>query len=261
MQFLDAILLGILQGATEFLPISSTGHLFLAERYLGLQEDLHFEISLHFASLLAVLIFFRKEVWDIMKGMLAVLGHNSIGEKEHGIYALKLLLATICTLPIALYLKDHVLDEAILDESMVGVTLIVTGFIILGAEIFRAKKEVHFSWGLAVLLGLVQGLAVMPGISRSGLTIAFLIWMGVQRRYAGEISFLLAIPTILGATVLTLKESGWEIPIGPYQFWGCVASFVTALLAIGFMMKWIQRHWIYFAPYCFAMGLFLWFYF
>lgn len=260
MNFYESITLGIIQGITEFLPISSSGHLFLVEKYLGIAENLNFEIALHFASLLAILVFFQKEVWSLLKNFSLLF----IGKKtDEGDYALKILVATLITIPIALFIKKTLFDTGNITEALVAGTLIITGILIISAERLRsffslyAFNKNQLSWAAAICLGFVQGLTVIPGISRSGTTIAFLILIGLNRKFSAKTSFFLALPTIFGAMVFSLNEANWNIPIGNVEIIGCIFSFLTALIAIKFMLKMVEKNWIWFAPYCLLLGFFL----
>ncbi len=252
MEFLNAILLGVIQGITEFLPISSSGHLFLMEEFLGLIPDLQFEIILHVASLLAVLIVFRKDIWDILRGMGMTCGIWS-GQRDHGILGWKLLVASLATVPVALLLESQF--EFFRTTEAIAVTLIITGILIAGSEWFRPKKERHFTWWVAIVLGLLQGVAVLPGISRAGITISILILLGINRQQSAKISFLLAIPTILAALVFSTTQGSFVMNVP--QFVGWLASLVAAILAMRWMMKLVHRHWIWFAPYCVLAGVLL----
>lgn len=252
MEMFDSLLLGTIQGLTEFLPISSSGHLYVTEILLGLVPDLHFELSLHVASLGAVLVLFRRRIWQIMRGLITTCG-GACGHREQGILGWKLIVATVATVPVALLIEPFFADW--LTVRTVGVTLILTGALIVLSEKYRPGRERPFSWPFAILLGLVQGLAPIPGISRSGLTIALMIWYGIERRRAAEISFLLAIPTILGALVFALWDDPLAMTMSPSSALACLASFVAAILAMGWMMKLVEKHWIWFAPYCVGAGV------
>jgi undecaprenyl-diphosphatase len=252
MEFLNAILLGVIQGVTEFLPISSSGHLFLAEEFLGLLPDLHFEVSLHVASLLAVLIVFRKDIWNIIRGVGMTCGICA-GERDHGILGWKLLVASLATVPVALLLESQF--DFFRTTELVAITLIITGILIAVSEWFRPAKERHFSWWIAIVLGLLQGIAVLPGISRAGITISVLILLGVHRKHVAKISFLLAVPTILAALIFSTAQESFSI--NPSQFVGCLASLVAAIFAMRWMMRLVRRHWIWFAPYCVIAGIVL----
>jgi undecaprenyl-diphosphatase len=249
MDFLNAIFLGIIQGITEFLPISSSGHLFLAEEFLGLIPDLHFEVSLHVASLLAVLVVFWKDIWDILRGLGKTCGICA-GDKNQGIFGWKLLIASLATVPVALLLESQF--EFFRTTEAVAVTLIITGFLILGSEVFRPKQERNFDWWIVIVLGLLQGIAVLPGISRAGITISILILLGIDRKQSAKISFLLAVPTILAALIFTGTTEGFVIDQA--QYIGCIASLFAAIFAMRWMMRLVRRHWIWFAPYCIIAG-------
>jgi len=244
MDFLQAFSLGLLQGFTEFLPVSSSGHLFLAQYFWDLTPNLHFEILLHVASLFAVIILFWKKIPILFQP-----------QKDQQQLGLKLLVATFFTFPLAYLIQKNF--DALLSLQLVATTLIITGFLILIAEKFRPKTERTFSWKMAVLLGLVQGFAPLPGISRSGITIAYLIFAGLKRQHAAEISFLLAIPTILAALVFSWLEQGSQIILTSQVIFACIIAFFAAIAAMKWMMKLVEKKWIYFAPYCFILGVIL----
>jgi len=250
MNFLENIILGLVQGITEFLPVSSSGHLWVFEELIFRQKaSLVLEAFLHFATLLAVIIFFRKKLWQLIKNFF-----TPSGEQKEKILVWKLGVATVCTVPVALFFKPIVENQ--LNREVVMGTLLITGLMILFAEYFAPKEKVSFSWPIAIFLGLAQGIAVMPGISRSGLTIVFLILAGIRKKEAVEISFLLAIPTILGAFLFLLPEinsveARFIVPL----LAGGLTAFFAAMLAIWWMLKWVQKYWKYFAVWCFAVAL------
>lgn len=259
MTFFESLFLGFLQGFTEFVPISSSGHLYLSQVFLELEPSLVFEVFLHGASLLAVLFYFHK---DIVKIIRALFSRTSFRSAE-GILGWKLLFSTLCTIPVALFFKSFF--EGLLDVALVAWMLIVTAFLILIAEkgrsFFLKQKSggaSAFTWKIAFFLGIVQGLAAFPGISRSGITIAFLILLGISRKSSAQISFLLSIPTIAGALVLAL--GGMDFALGFNEWMGFGMCFGASLLAIFWMIRLIEKHWIWFAPYCFFLGagLLLW---
>jgi len=214
--------------------------------------NLHFEILLHGASLLAVILLFQKKIHLILKGWMHLLG-SSQGSRSYGILGLKLLAATFMTFPLAYVIQIYF--DQLLTPDLVAKTLIITGVFILIAEQYRPKTERGFSWRMAIFLGLVQGFAPIPGISRSGITIAFLIFSGLKRRHAAEISFLLAIPTILAALIYSWIQQGEMLLITPQVLLACVMSFLAAIVAMTWMVKLVEKKWIYFAPYCFILGL------
>jgi undecaprenyl-diphosphatase len=263
---LDYLLLGLIQGLTEFLPVSSSGHLFLTEHFLGLEQDMSLEIYLHGASLLAVIIFFWSKIWNLVRDFLQTIQEchsqliagnfkqyqETFNQNKNAVLTLKLLTATLITVPVALIVKEFVLVNLTLQT--IATALIITGVMILVAEKFRAKQTQEFTWNFVVLLGIIQGMAVIPGISRSGVTIALLILLGIRRKNSAEISFLLSIPTILAALIFILFEQGFS----NFTIEVLVASFVcffASMVAIKWMMKLIESKWIYFVPYCFLLGL------
>ncbi len=256
MNILESIIMGVVQGVTEFLPISSSGHTFLLDSYFGIKGGIELAILLHVASLLAVLIYFRKDISELLVGLWSATVERKLNKDAD--LALKLGVATVLTVPTAL-LTEKVLPFADLTPHMVAYTLIITGLLILFSE-YLPKKARDLTWGVVVLLGLIQGLAVVPGISRSGLTIAFLVLVGIARRESARVSFLLAIPTILGAFILTIKD----LPIGSVMLdsstfvstllLAFVASFASSIFSIKYMLKLIEGRWVIFAPYCFALA-------
>ncbi len=255
MGFIEYFVFGVMQGATEFLPISSSGHIFLMEYLLGGMPDLAFEIGLHGASLLAVVVIFWKRIVVILREMFFGFFRNVSMDQdanENRKFGWHLALATVATVPVALLIESRF--EFFLTLKSVGMMLLLTGFFIWGAEKFRPEKERNFTWKVAFLLGLIQGFAVIPGISRSGLTIAFLIWWGIERKKSAEISFLLAIPTIVGALVFAIREYGLLVDFSFEKGLAYFVSFLVALLAIKWMMALVRKNWIWFALYCFVLG-------
>lgn len=310
MNLTDSISLGIIQGITEFLPVSSSGHLFLAEKWLGLTENLNLEIFLHFGSLIAILVYYWRDLWKLLscafspwqgesEGVSAtflqkiknfftpLLISPARGEtiRESREFIGKLLLATILTAPGAILIRKIWNPE--LTFQLVGITLIITAGIIIFAEKFRGisfyssflrrqessslKKEstltwipgqarednAFFTWKIAIFLGIIQSIAVLPGISRSGITIAFLILLGINRKESVKISFFLAIPTIIGAMILALKDEGITNLVSGENLAGFTTAIIASFLSIKIMTKLVEKHWIWFAPYCAILGIIL----
>ena len=247
MEIVHAIVLGFVQGITEFLPISSSGHLWLLLEYWHIQS-LSLEVVLHAGSLVAVIGFFWKDILRIIRDMFTK-GGDTLGWK--------LVVATILTTPTGILMHNFFTGEMTI--RLVGITLLVTAGLIAAAEYFRPQNVRVFTWKIAIFLGLVQGLAVLPGISRSGLTIAFLILIGLPRKKAAETSFLLAIPTILGALLFASMDTSSEstLFLQPVTWVGFAVSAIAAIGAIAWMLKLIEGKWIWFAPYCALMGAIL----
>ncbi|MDF1554220.1 MAG: undecaprenyl-diphosphate phosphatase [Deferrisomatales bacterium] len=249
----EGALLGLIQGLTEFLPVSSSGHLVLAQSLIPSfhQPGVLFDTLLHLATLFAVLVFFRRDVWNL----LASLGPG--GDAGSRRVVALLLLATIPTGLIGVGFKDAL--EALFHEPRAAAAmLLVTGAVLWLSELRRHRPlglaEIGVPRSLAV--GLAQGLAIIPGISRSGSTIAIATLLGVRGEDAARFSFLLSIPAICGAVVLQVGEIS-EVPAGagvPYLL-GALVAFVSGLLAIRLLMQVIRaRRFRWFAVYCWALG-------
>ena len=248
MTFLDAILLGALQGLTEFLPVSSSGHLVLAQALLGLKSagasdsgPLSFEIIVHLGTLLAVFVYFRRLLWRLVVSLLP--GGDSQDRRLIWLVALA-----------GLYIKSlmsGVFSSPTFAASMLlinGVILILTGFIRIGGESVRLRS--------AMGIGLAQALAILPGISRSGLTISAGMFLKVSPQRAAEFSFLLAIPVILGAAALDIDNlgtlAGEQLAV---YLSGAAVAFVSGLFAIGWLMRLIRKgKFLYFGVYSLALG-------
>ncbi|MCD4690373.1 undecaprenyl-diphosphate phosphatase [bacterium] len=255
MTVLEAILLGLLQGLTEFLPVSSSGHLALAEHFFAISSPgVTFEVFLHFGTALAVLWFFRSRVGSILR---AVFGWISRGEYDRGEarLALYLMIGTIPAAVIGLAFSDMV--GRFFDSPMlVSVMLLVTGGILWLTKRLEVGERKRESMGDAILIGLAQAGAILPGISRSGATISAGLGLGLDRRRAAEFAFLLSIPVILGATAASAGEA---FAAGSYMGWttfaGTVAAFVSAIPAIAVLRRLVTVGVFHrFAYYCWAVG-------
>ncbi|MCB1043344.1 MAG: undecaprenyl-diphosphate phosphatase [Acidobacteria bacterium] len=253
-----SFVLGIVQGLTEFFPVSSSGHLALAAWLGGQTEgDLTFDILVHLATLAAILVVFRHDWIQLARSVLM---------REHGDLPrqlpLYLILATLPAVVVGLGFKDRVLwvhDR----PYMVGALLCVTGLWLLGG-LWRqdgTKSYVDLGWTTALIIGLAQAVAVLPGISRSGATIMMGIYLGLNRRDSARFSFMLAVPVIAGAGLLAIKDL-LEMPSDQWQqLWGAyglgfAAAFVSGLLALRLLM-WLLtgRRFFLFGVYCLVVGL------
>jgi len=256
MNLFEGLFLGFVQGATEFLPVSSSGHLFLVETWLGTTPSLDLMIITHLATLGAVLVVFWRQVWDLVLGFAKLLVTRNLDpSNDSGLLALKLGVVTIITVLVALLIEPYFGE--LLNLKLVAGTLILTGLLILIAEKFRPKTETFFTWPVVIGLGLMQGIAVVPGLSRSGLTIAFLILIGLNRKRSAEISFLCSIPTIIAAGIFLFVGAEASIEITVSLIIAAVSAFLTALIMIYSMLKLIEKQWIWFAPYCIGLGMVL----
>ncbi|MFH1687836.1 MAG: undecaprenyl-diphosphatase UppP [bacterium] len=249
MSYLDAVILGILQGLTEFLPVSSSGHLVLGEAILGVrQSGVAFEVMVHLGTLAAVLVYFREPIGRLVQCLIC-----SEMKAERRMLAY-LAVGTIPAGLVGVLFKDHF--EAMFDSPLaVSMMLFVTGGLLLSTRWIPGQRR-ELSVIAAIIIGCGQALAILPGISRSGSTIATGLWLGIEPSKAAEFSFLLAIPAIAGAAVLSLGDLGslasslW----GPYLV-GALVSFVVALGAVYLVLETVRRGKLsWFAYYCFAAG-------
>lgn len=250
MTYIDAFILGVIQGLTEFLPVSSSGHLVLAQSLLGVkQQGVSFEVLVHLGTLGAVLVYFRRQILNLLSGLYR---SDRPAERKQILF---LILATIPAGVIGLIFKDFF--EATFSQPIVAASMLfVTGGILLSTRFVVSRKN-PVTARSAILMGIGQALAIMPGISRSGSTIAIGMMTGVAPSKAAEFSFLMAIPVIGGAALLQAKSLA-AVPsemLGQYLVGG-ITSFVVALFAVYLVLESIRRgKFEYFAYYCFAAGI------
>ena len=250
MNLWEAVFLGALQGATEFLPVSSSGHLVVAEAVLGLQTPgLVVEVVLHVATLLAVVIVYRKTLGRLAAGVIA-------GDRAAWRYVLLLALATIPAGLVGVTLQDWF--ERIFDSlTLVGVNFLITGTVLWSTRGKTGRGERPTAQG-ALGIGVAQALAILPGISRSGTTVAAGMWLGMDAVRAAEFSFLLAIPAIAGAALLQIPDLPSDVmSIGALPLvTGFVAALVSGVLAIRVLIALLRSQAFHrFAPYCWAIGI------
>lgn len=251
---LEAIVLGIVQGLTEFLPVSSSGHLEIAKWLLGEEVNpttsLFMTIILHLATALATLVVFRKEVGTIIHNLMK-------GAKEERIFSLKILLSMIPAVIIGLGFED--LIESLFDKQimLVGICLILTGLLLFWADRpYTHSKSLGYKE--ALWMGIAQAIAILPGISRSGATIGTALLLKVDRSEAARFSFLMVVPLILGKVskdllsgeITNISNTEW-LPLAA----GFIAAFLTGWLACKWMIRIVQQAKLrYFAYYCLLIG-------
>ena len=270
MTFLEAILLGILQGLTEFLPVSSSGHLVLAQQFLGLKEPLvFFDVMLHVGTLAAVLVVYRDAIGRLAIGGLSALGNTQFWQQPKATlntsaelkFISLILLGSIPTGIIAVVFKTQL--ESFFDEvRLVSIMLILTGVILQLPRLRRAKADSpdtstgELKTWHAPLIGIAQGCAITPGISRSGTTISLALFLGIPAKTAAEYSFLLSIPAVLGAVALKIRDIGdTTIPFHIVGT-GMLASFIVGYIALRFLLVILNRgKFSLFSYYCIALGL------
>ncbi len=267
MNTIEAIVLGTVQGLTEFLPVSSSGHLVLFQNLFGLKEpELLFDICLHVGTLSAVVIVFYREILEILKALFQIParmktagGIVRLCQADPSIrMALLIVVGFIPTAVIGLLFKE-ITDQLFGSITIVGCMLLVTGTLLWMTRKVRGDGRPIGQATLrdALLIGVVQGLAILPGISRSGSTISIALFLGVDRKLAGRYSFLLSIPAIAGALVLGLDtpELQTTIPLGTIAV-GSVISAAVGWLALVILLRVVDRGQLHrFAPYCWIVGV------
>ncbi len=256
MDLLDAILLGLVQGLTEFLPISSSGHLVLSENILGVQmPGLVFELVVHFGTLMSVLIFFRTRIIGLVR---AVFDKSMSIERKMILY---LILGTIPAVLVGVFL-ENIIEDAFGSPLLTSLMLIVTGLILLSTALVKPGVA-NISRLNAIIIGVGQAMAIFPGISRSGTTISAGLLIGVKPIEAAEFSFLLSIPAITGAIVFKVKDiMAIDSTYTLHYIIGGLVSFLSGLLAVYLLLDFIRKgRFKYFGIYCLIIGIIGIFYF
>jgi len=264
MTWLEAIILGLIQGLTEFLPVSSSGHLVLGQYLLGLDaseaSDVTFEVFVHFGTVLSIITVYGREVIDLTKEAAgAVASPTTIAERYEeratfrlGVY---ILITMIPTGAVYVLFKDE-LEQAFSDPKLVCGALIVTGILLL-LTLLRPNPEGKLNPLKAFVVGVAQSAAMIPGISRSGSTICTALYQNVKPEQAANFSFLMLLPVVLGATLLKsidLIEQGPAVDWVPLVL-GTVVAYASGVVAIKLMLDFVRRGNLqYFAYYCFLVG-------
>nr|WP_299338648.1 undecaprenyl-diphosphate phosphatase [Allomuricauda sp.] len=255
MDIIDAIILGIIQGLTEFLPVSSSGHLELGKAILGAnalpEESLLFTVVLHFATALSTLIVFRKDVAEILRGLF------QFKWNEETQFSVKIIISMIPAALIGFFLQDFL--EVFFDGAIiiVGIMLLITAILLYLADLAKTTDK-GVSYRSAFVIGLAQAVAILPGISRSGATISAAVLLGVDKTKSARFSFLMVVPLILG-------KMGKDLLSGDIDFQGeqaiamgvgFLAAFIAGLAACTWMIKLVRQSKLsYFALYCLIVGL------
>ena len=276
MTTLQGFLLGILQGIAEFLPISSSGHLALVQSLFGLEDvPLLYDISLHMATLLAVVIFFRKKIWALLKCFCRWITKKSkpdtevqlsendllcptdkIGQKT----IIAIIITTAITGAFGIFTSKLIPDLSV--KFVCGGFLVTSALLIFSAIAGKKAENNQDFTGItikqSIIIGIMQGFGTLPGISRSGSTIAGALFGGVNRSLAGEFSFIVSLPAILGAFILELKDIGQmssSVGAGPIIA-GCLSSFIVGYFSLAVLMKIIKKGKLqWFAAYLIPVGI------
>ncbi len=251
MKYLYAMILGLVQGLTEFLPVSSSGHLILFKKLFGMNPDmfgLSFDIALHVATLAAVCVVFREKIFELLK-------------KPFQKYTYMLIIATVPAALVGVFFDDAI-DAISQSGGFLGIAFLITAGVLLVAEKFGSRKKDSdaMKYSDSVAVGIAQGIAVMPGISRSGSTLAAGMIMGLEKQTAMDFSFMMSIPIILGSAVLGVKdivESPVPVDVAVMLI-GMVAAGLSGYFAVKFMLDFFKKHSLmWFSVYVAAAGLFV----
>ena len=257
-----SFILGIIQGLTEFLPISSSGHLVLIENYIGFKSPgILFEVLLHFATLVAIVIVFAKRIGKIIKSIftsrIRIKGKNWIVKDENLALFFYLLWASIPAAIVGIFLKSGI-EKLFSKPLVVSIMLLVTGCLLFSTRFIKIKKKRKHNGFSATLIGIAQAFAIIPGISRSGTTISAGLWTGISREASAEFSFILVIPAILGAMVLEIKELTLSIEHGIINIYlvGALAAFITGLCSLLILLRIVKKGRLhFFSYYCWLVGI------
>ena len=254
MEIINAIILGIIQGLTEFLPVSSSGHLEIAKAILGEnkvgEESLLMTVVLHFATALSTIIIFRKDILEILSGLLQFKNNDSFW------FSLKIVLSMIPASFVGVFFNDEI--EALFGGALtlVGSMLLVTGLLLLLADKAKSSaKKVGIKH--AILIGISQAIAILPGISRSGATISTAVLLGIDKEKAARFSFLMVVPLIFGKMAKDILSGNIQYETTTFMplLIGFIFAFLTGMFACKWMIKLVKSSQLkYFAFYCFAIG-------
>jgi len=246
MDIFQAIILGVVQGITEWLPISSKSHLIIIQQLFGLVQPAIFDLILHIGSLIVVLFVFWKDIWKLIKGVFT-------GDKKSLKYFLYLIIASIPVAIIGFVFKTQI-EAALSNMYILGFGFLFTALILFCSKFTFVKKKSLNVWN-SLIIGISQVLSVLPGISRSGTTISTGMILGVEKKEVAKFSFLMFIPAILGATLLEIGSINTITNI-PAMIIGTIFAMITGYVAIKVLMNIIEKNkfW-YFSIYCFILGI------
>jgi len=244
--FLQSISTGVIQGTTEFLPVSSSGHLFLFRNLFQVNFGTDYVVLLHLGTLIAVVFFFWKDIWNILKGLFSK-------EMDAWKIVISLIVGTIPAAIAGLLLEDF-LEAYLTSNWVIGVSLIITGLLLFVTDRFPENRTGLKEVGLkkAFIIGLFQAAAIVPGLSRSGLTLFGSLLVGLKREEAFKFSFLLSIPVILGGTLLKINQITQSQGGGVGFLFATVSGFFSLWL-LKFLTK--SKKLKYFAFYCWFIGI------
>jgi len=254
LELIDAIILGIIQGLTEFLPVSSSGHLELGKAILGdtsiPEESLLFTVIVHFATALSTIVVFRKDIWDVLRGLMRFRWN------EETQFSLKIIISMVPAALLGVYFENEIASFFGGRVMLVGFMLLITALLLYLADRARETAK-QVSYLNAFVIGVSQAIAILPGISRSGATISTSVLLGVDKGRAARFSFLMVVPLILGKIakdLLSGELTYQDTQILPLTA-GFLAAFISGLFACTWMIKLVKKSKLtYFAAYCLVVG-------
>jgi len=263
MSYLESVILSVLQGLTEFLPISSSGHLVLVENLLGVKKSgIDFEVFVHFGTMLSVIVIFWKDIVGVLSSFFGKIFQFdrlkiNFQSDENFRTAILIIWASIPAGVVGILFEEKV-EATFQNPKLTSLFLIITGLILFSTRFARINNEKNFDFISSLIVGIGQAVAILPGISRSGTTISAGMFAGINGIKSARFSFLLSIPVILGATILKTKEI-LELSLFdrlPLLIFSAVISFITGYIAIKFLLKVISRgDFNLFSYYCLLIGL------
>lgn len=282
MSLLQSIFMGIVQGLTEFLPVSSSGHLAIFKNLFGMEVDggIFFDVLLHVGTLVAVIFAFRQDIkrlilegcriiYDVICNIKTFINNKKNNENEaykrviYNNYRKFVMLIVVATIPTAAlgFCSRHLVEAAGGTLLAPGIGLLITGILLLVVDYTNSGKKIpkDATYANAMWIGICQGIAVFPGISRSGMTIAASLLSGFNRKFAVKYSFIMSIPAIIGAAILELTQLGGSditLKLAFNYFLGAAAAGVVGYFCIKVMINLVQKKkFRYFAFYCFLIGV------
>lgn len=282
MSLIEALFLAVVQGVAEFLPISSSGHLAIFKNVFGVNTDtgLLYDVMLHVGTLAAVFIVYWKDIWELVREGFAIIGaafsnvfkffanlfsknkkeYKQVINTPYRRFVMLVIISTIPTGVLGILLSD-IIESASTTLLVPGICLLITSLLLYISEKVPEKdfNESNTSYGKGLIIGIVQGFATLPGISRSGSTITAGLFCGLERSFAVKYSFILSIPAILGAAVLELKDFN-EISVGSVELVNYIVGMVVAAVVGYICIRWLlvlvkNKKFKYFSIYCFVVGI------
>lgn len=255
MDLLQSTILGFIQGITEWLPISSTGHLRIAEHSFALTIPALFDVLLHVGTLFVTLVYFRKAIWDVLKALA-----KRDFKSEDGKLIPLIIIGTVPTVLIGFFYGNE-LDMTLSTTLFLGIGFVISGFVLYASKFGKENKQ-EISYIDALIIGTMQGIAIIPSVSRSGFTIVAALLLGIRREQAFKFSFLLSIPSIIGALGLTVYQQHSELALAGVGLTEIIVGVVVSIIVGFFALKLLwralaSRKFYIFAFYCFILGIVL----